>query len=231
MSLQMVTCHGRGTDFPRPHLDQHSQDARLHRPNRLLSPLVLPYPNRRPRTQTSARWSVRRGRGRCIGGIMMAWIHASPLSCSLARRLRRWRLVRDPTTSRCPRPFGKPLSNTSGCAARIQNSRRACVACSTHSARCSRGSLSFDAIFASWRLARDRGDHPRYRRRDIVQERGHRLGRFCSHGTTGVARRRRVLSSVRAKSGSSGTNVGERAGMTCGFSLLVNGVGVGGEGG
>jgi len=33
------------------------------------------------------------------------------------------------------------------------------------------------------------------------------------------------------KLGSSGTNVGERAGMTCGFSLLVNGVGVGGEGG
>jgi alkylmercury lyase len=39
-------------------------------------------------------------------------------------------------------------------------------------------------------------------------------------------------SSVRsAFCGSSGTNVGERAGMTCGFSLLVNGVGVGGEGG
>ena len=33
------------------------------------------------------------------------------------------------------------------------------------------------------------------------------------------------------KSGSSGTNVGDRAGMTCGFSLLVNGFGVGGEGG
>ena len=31
--------------------------------------------------------------------------------------------------------------------------------------------------------------------------------------------------------GSSGTNVGDRAGMTCGFSLLVNGFGVGGEGG
>ena len=40
-----------------------------------------------------------------------------------------------------------------------------------------------------------------------------------------------VCSAVGLFVGSSGTNVGDRAGMTCGFSLLVNGFGVGGEGG
>jgi hypothetical protein len=51
------------------------------------------------------------------------------------------------------------------------------------------------------------------------------MGKSPDSGST------RQLITNSAKYGSSGTNVGERAGMTCGFSLLVNGVGVGGEGG